>query len=133
MTEWAILVRELGFPIAVTLIVILIGVKAGKWTANSIIVPLKDAHISFLNSIQDTQTSQASTLNRLAAIQEESAEETKWIRRLLERHSTAEVQRGVSEDIRVHSEDIRNESELLRSSAEILRGKNEDTRNKGVR
>ena len=84
MINWGELVERLGFPIALSLILLWMGWRAGRWIANQVIIPVRDAHINFLGTLQITQQQQAVSLNSLAILQEQHALETSYIRQLLE-------------------------------------------------
>ena len=95
---WAILVKDLGFPIAVAIIllgivatVLFFCLKAVRWFGNQIVIPLRDAHTNFLSGLEHSQIKQASTLEgvkntleRLTSLQEQHSTETSYIRLLLE-------------------------------------------------
>lgn len=90
--EWAAIVERLGFPIFVALVLLWAFGKTAKWFGIHILIPIRDAHTSFLQSLQnsqhsisDTQHKQAVTLEKLTELQEQYNEETQYIRGILER------------------------------------------------
>lgn len=98
LSGWAELVKDLGFPIAVALILmggfsilLFFSIRVVKWLGTEIIVPLRDSHISFLRGMVQTQARHATTLDsindnlgRLTTLQEQHSTETGYIRKLLE-------------------------------------------------
>ena len=95
---WTTIVRDVGFPIAVSLILLSFGASIGmgcwiiaRWLGRELIIPMRDAHRHFLTSIQETQQKQSNSLQRLdegftklVALQELHASETEYIRHHVE-------------------------------------------------
>lgn len=69
-SSWTQLVGLVGFP-AFFLLAFCFGLwKAATWLAVNLLVPLKDTHISFIQSTQETQEKQAVAQERQADAQE---------------------------------------------------------------
>jgi len=95
---WTAIVRDVGFPIAVSLILLSFGGSIGagswviaRWLGRELIIPMRDAHIRFLASLQETQQRHATSLQslndgftKLVDLQELHATETEYIRHHVE-------------------------------------------------
>ena len=95
---WATLVKDLGFPIAIALILMggtgvlfYAGLRAAKWFGSEIVVPLRDAHTNVLKGMETSMVKQGATLEgvkdtleKLTLLQEQHGAETSYIRKLME-------------------------------------------------
>lgn len=95
---WTTVVKEVGFPVAVSLILLSFWASIGagswviaRWLGRELIIPMRDAHIKFLTSLQETQQKQSYNLQRLdegftrlVDLQELHATETEYIRHHIE-------------------------------------------------
>lgn len=91
---WTNIVKDVGFPIAVSLILLSFWASIGagcwviaRWLGRELLIPIRDAHIKFLTSLQETQQRQALNLQRLdesftrlVDLQELHASEAEYIR-----------------------------------------------------